>query len=95
VGAFAATTPPFANKILGGFSHVFRHNVACRDIGKDFATATQRLVTHFFGPAPQEWADPTEEPAEKIADPVSSLKVDTGGVDGTDPRCGKYTSCLI
>jgi len=27
-----------------------------------------------------------EETAEKIADPVSSLKVVRGGMDGTDPR---------
>jgi len=72
---------------------MFRHYIpgtqvdACRDIGKDFATATQRLAPH--------WADPTEKAAEKIADLLSSLKVERGGVDGTDPRGGKSTSSLL
>jgi len=57
---------------------------AFSDIGKDFATGTQRLEPHCFGSAPQEWADPTEETAEKITDPASWLKVEPGGVDGTD-----------
>jgi len=102
VGEFAAPAPQFANQILGGFSHVFRHYipgthvVACRDIGQKFATGTQRLAAQCFGPAPKGWADPTEEAAEKISDPVSSLKVERGGVDGTYPRGGgKSTSCLI
>jgi len=105
VGAFAAPASQFANQLLGGFSHVFRHYIpgGCRvsraafsDISKDFATGTQRLANHCFGPAPQEWADPAEEAAEKIAYPVSALKVERGGVDGTDPRGGgKSTSSLI
>jgi len=73
---------------------VFRHYIpggrrvgwaAFSDIGKDLATGTQRLAAHCFGPAPQEWADPTEETAEKIVYPVASLKVERGGVDRTDP----------
>ena len=94
VGAFTAPAPQFANQLLRGFSHVFRHYIpggrrvgraAFSDIGQDLATGTQRLAAHCFGPAPQEWADPTEEAAEKIADPVSSLKVERGGIDGTVP----------
>ena len=74
VGAFAAPASQFANQLLGGFSHVFRHYIpgGCRvsraafsDISKDFATGTQRLANHCFGPAPQQWADPAEEAAEK------------------------------
>ena len=93
--AFTATKTQFANQILGGFSHVFRQYIpgsrwvgrlALRDIGQYFATGTQSLAAHCFGPAPKELADPAEETAEKIADPVSSLKVERGGVDGTDPR---------
>ena len=104
VGAVAAPAPQFANQLLGGFSHVFRHYIpggrrrvgraAFSDIGKDLATGTQRFAAHCFGPAPQEWADPAEEIAEKIAYPVTSLKVERSGVDGTDPRCGKYATCL-
>jgi len=102
--AFAAPASQFANQILCEFSHVFIHYIpgthvvsrlACSDIGKDFATGTQRLAAHCFGSAPQEWAESTEEAAEKIADPVSALKVEWGGVDGTDPRGGKSTSSLI
>jgi len=83
---------------------VLRHDVAgthvisrlaCRDIGHDFATGTQRLAAQHFGTAPQEWADPTEETAEKIAYPVSSLKVERGGIDGTEPRGGLSTSSMI
>ena len=100
-GAFAAPASQFVNQILGVFSHVFRHYipcthvVACRDINKDFATGTQRLAAQCFGSAPQEWAEPTEEVAEKIAYFVSSLKVERVGVDRTDPRGCKSTSCLI
>ena len=103
-GAFAATTPQFANKILDGFNHVFKHDVAgtrvfsrlaCRDIGQNFASGTQSLEAHCFSPSPQKWAVPAEENAEKIADPVASLKVEGGGVDRTDPRGGRSTSILI
>jgi len=92
VGAFAAPALQFANQILGGFSHVFRHYipvthvVACRDIGQNFATGTQRLASHCLGPVPQDLANPTEETVENIADPVSSLKVERGRIDGTDRR---------
>ena len=95
VGAFAVPALHFANQILGGVSHVFRHyysggrrvgRAAFSDIGKVLATGTQRLAGHCFGPAPQECANPTVEPAEKIAFPVASLKVERGGVDGTVPR---------
>jgi len=71
LGAFAATAFQFANQSLGGFSHLFRdyipgtHFVACRDIGKDFATGAQRLAAHCFSPAPQKWAVPAKEIAEK------------------------------
>jgi len=83
---------------------VFRHDVAvtrvssqlaCRDIGKDFGTGTQRLAAPCFGSAPQEWLDPTEETADKIAYSVSSLKIERDAVDRTDPRGGKSTSSLI
>jgi len=103
-GTFAGPASQFANEILGRFTHVFRHDVAgthvssihaCRDIGKDFVTDTQILATHCFGLTPQEWSDPTEETAEKIAYPVSSLKVERSIVDGTDPWGGKFTSSLI
>ena len=65
-------------------------SLALSDIDKDLATVT-RLADHCFGHARQEWADPAEE----IADPVSSLKVERGGVDRTDLRGGKSTSSLI
>jgi len=95
VGAFAAPGPQFAKQLLGEFSHVFRHYIpggrrvdraAISDIVQDLATGTQRHAPRCLGPALQEWADPKEENAEKIADPMSSLKVERGGVDGTDPR---------
>jgi len=84
-----------SNQILGGFSHVFGHYVpgghrvgrlAFSDICKDLGTGTQRFAAHCFGPAPQEWADQTEKVAEKIAYPVSALKVERSGVDGTEPQ---------
>jgi len=63
--AFAATAPQFANQILGEFNHMFIHYIpsthvlAFSDIGKVYATGTQRLATHCFGPAPQGWAEAT------------------------------------
>jgi len=42
-----------------------------------------RLATHSFGLAPRPV--PAAETAEKIADTVSELKVERGGIDGTDP----------
>jgi len=80
-GAFTASAPQIVNKPLGGFSHVFRHykpgsrrvrRAAFSDIGQDLATGTQLLAAHLFGPAPQEWADPTEETAEKM--PIPCLR---------------------
>jgi len=100
-GALATATSQFANQNFCGFSHVFRpdvsstHVVAFRDIGQDLATGTQRLVAHCVGPAPQEWADPAEEIAEKFADPLSSLKVKRDGIDGTDSRSSKPATSLF
>jgi len=94
VGAFAAPAPQFPNQILDVLIHVFRHYipgthvVTCRDIGKDFASGTQHLAAHCFGTKPKEWAEPAKEDAEAIAYSVSSLKVQRGGVDGTDSRGG-------
>ena len=74
---------------------MFRHYIHggrrfCRtafsDICQDLATGMQRLAGHRFGAASQDWADPAEKAAERIADSVSSLKVERGRVDGTDPR---------
>jgi len=71
---------------------VFRHYISgthvvpFSDIVKNFATATQRLAPLCSDPAPQDSADPTEEPAVKIADPVYSLKVERGRGDGNGPR---------
>jgi len=48
---------------------------AFSDFGYDLATSTQRVAPHCLGPASEEWADPTEETAEKIAEPAFSLKV--------------------
>jgi len=79
VGAFADQAPQFDNQLLGEFSHVFGHYipgihvVAYSNIRKDLATGTQHLAPHCFGPAPQE------EPAEKIAEPMSALNVQQGG----------------
>ena len=101
---FAATTSQFANQILGIFSHVFRHYIpgglcvgkaAVSDMGQDLATGTQRLAAHCLRPAPLDWAHPGEEIAKNISYSVSSLKVERGGVDGTDTRCGKSTSIRI
>ena len=95
MGAFAASAPQFAKQILGGFRYEFRQykSVRCRvvrsafsDINKDLATGTQRFKAHCFVPATQEWADPTEEPAEKIAYFLASINVERSGVDGTVPR---------
>jgi len=83
--AFTASAPKFVNQLLGGFSNVFRRYIpgsrfvgkaALSDIGKDFATSTQRLARQCFGPAPQNWTEPTEDTAEKIAYTVSTLKAE-------------------
>jgi len=85
----------YANEFLGGFSHVFRHYIpggrhvggaAFSDIVKDLANGMQRLAAHCFGAAPIDWPEPTEDPAEKIAYSMAPLKVERGGVAGTDPR---------
>ena len=55
---------------------------AFSDIGKHLVIGMQSLGAHCLDTAPQEWAKSAEEAAEKIADPVSSLKVERGGVDG-------------
>jgi len=95
VGAFAATIPQFANQILGGSSNVFRHYIsgsrrvgraAFSDIGQDFATGTLRLAAHSFGSAAQEWAEPTEETAEKI--PIPCPRLNYSGAEWTGPITG-------
>ena len=54
---------------------MFRHYIpggrragrdAFSDIDKEIATDTPRLAAYCFGTAPQDWADPMEETAEKI-----------------------------
>jgi len=95
VGALATSASQFANQILGVVSHVFRHYIAggrrvsraaFSEVGQNFATGAQRFAPHCLGPARQDWADPTEVTAEKIANPVAPLKVERGGVDVTDAR---------
>jgi len=45
---------------------------------------------------PTDRSDPAKEGAENIADTLSSLKVDRGGLDVADPRSGgKWTIRLI
>jgi len=71
-GAFGAPNSQFAYQILGEYIHVFgqdissTHVVAFRDIGQVFATGTQRIAAHCIFPAPQDWADPAEDNAEKL-----------------------------
>jgi len=48
----------------------------------------QSLAAHSLGPALYDVSDLTKEPAEKIADTVSSLQVERGGLDGDKPRRG-------
>ena len=91
VGAFAATIPQFANQILGAFSYLCRHGrrfcrAAFSDIGQDFATGTLRLAAHSFGSAAQEWAEPTEETAEKI--PIPCPRLNYSGAEWTGPITG-------
>jgi len=71
------------------------HVVAFRDIGQDLATGKHRLASQCLGSAPQDWPNPAVEPVEKLADLVSSQKVEWGGVDGTYPRNSKRAIRMI
>jgi len=65
-----------------------------RDIGQDLATSTQFLAAHSLGSAPQDSSNPAKENAEKIADLVSSLKLERGGKNCSDPRCMTSTRLI-
>jgi len=79
-----------------GISNIFRYGILARTSGdvffEIFCPGTQRLAAYSLGPTSQARSHTAEETAEKIADPMSSLKIERGSIFRVYARSGGMTA---